>query len=368
MDTIIFGADGTLYLQNSPDSPMISMKSIFRFSEKTFPGRDLAIDYKFWAKHLTKDVIFEFGLTMKTFMQCLMPWKDFFSHQTQVNLIEYWEEMSKPVDPESNCYQVVDYIMLYENVSFYPARSEDLFKSKRFSPVPPELEYEVSTGFFLSGFKIDAEMPQDLSHIPMQYIADIPVILQHERSVQFGDWLKREDSKVKETIEFPVNAYGVRKTIDNEHFLLGYSDSISLEVMLRSFFRYIFRDINKRDNGTRIRLEIQEKEKGADIISFPSQNKVKANDKKTVKETVEEVDNVIEVPFKQMAREKKFFDTLESTLVQRLMEERVLEEALIAYEKKHNPNARITGASIIIGVPPEPRVSNIGIEDFPEEE
>lgn len=372
MNSIIFGANGTLYFQNEPEAPLISANSVFRFAQKNTPGKDLGLDFSFWANHLTKDVYFEEGLTVKTFMECLLPWVNFFSHFTQVDLKGYYNEMKEVIDVENPHYKSIDYIMLYENISFHPARMEDMFttrfgKSSSFQGNP---SYEVSTGFFLSGFKMESELPIDLSYVPMQYIADVPVILQHSRTIQYGDWLKKAESKINETLNMNENIYGIKHTIDGTPFIEGYEDSVSLEVMLRSFFRYIFRDIQKRDNGKRIKVKLQKIEEGNkdNVLSFPniSKNNVKPDTHKYTRD-IEEKENVIHVPFKQISKQNSFFEAIESALVQRLIEDRTIEDALVSYEKKQNPNERTEHGEVSIAIPPENRKSNIGLvndEDF----
>lgn len=370
MNSIIFGADGTLYFQNDPEAPLISANNVFRFSQKSFPGKDLGLDFSFWANYLTKDVYFEEGLTVKKFMECLLPWVDFFSHFTQVDLKGYYNEMKEPIDVENTHYISIDYIMLYENISFHPARMEDIVMKKwgKTQPVQINPSYEVSTGFSLSGFKMESELPIDLSYVPMQYIADTPVILQHSRTVQYGDWLKKEQSRITKTLTMDENIYGIKHTADGTPFIEGYEDAVSLEVMLRSFFRYIFRDIQKRDNGKRIKVELKKVEEGNtdNVLSFPRSG-IKNKNNDVSQESIEDAHNVIQVPFKQISKEKQFFEAIESSLVQRILDDRVLEEALVSYERKQNPNERTEHGEVSIAVPPENRKSNIGLvndEDF----
>lgn len=365
MGYLTFGADGTMYLQKYQDAPLISAKNVYRFTQNNFPGKEIGLDFIFWSKHLTYNVIFEEGLTIKKFFECLMPWNNFFSLQTQVHLNDYWDEMKKPVDEMNENYNCIDYVMLYRNISFHPNRQEDFnrrtMQSQRGKISKNPLEYEFDTNYFLSGFKIGEEFPLDFSYLQMQYIADTKLVLQHNSTMQFGDWLKKDNSVVPNTLIMNEDMYGFRKTVDNTPFIEGQLSDISLEELLRSFFRYIFSTIHKRDHGKTIKIEMEQAEKGAEILKFPPKFKQSTETNNNIGKS--DMDNVIEVPFKKISREKHFFQQIESSLINRLIENREMEEMLIEYEIRMNPQHRLFNPTLLIGVPPEPRKSNIGIVD-----
>lgn len=359
MNSLNFCADGTLYFQNGPDAPLISAKTVFKFAKKDFPGKDLGLDFTFWAEHLTKDVYFEEGLTIKTFFECLMPWCDYFSHQAQVNLLEYYNEMKNPVKEDNPFYKHADYIMLYSNVSFNPARLEDMYADIEVHKDDAH-KYEISSHYFLSGFNHGEEMPVDISMVPMQYIANTPLFLMYNKTIQFGDYTKNADSIYKETLKFPKTAYGAKKTLNNTYFFETMTQGLSLEEMLRSFFRYIFRDISRRDKGHGIKIELHpQNEESAKILSFPNTNSEKETSKTLTQSDLP--DNVIAVPFKKISDEKKFSSIVGETLVARLIENRVMDEMLMEYEKRINPHHRLFMSDINIGIPPEPRKGYIGL-------
>lgn len=366
MNSLNFGADGTLYFQHGAEAPLISAKTVFKFSKKDHPGKDLGLDFSFWAEHLTKDVYFEDGLTVKKFFECLMPWCDYFSHQAQVNLREYYNEMHKPIDKKNPFFNHADYIMLYSNVSFTPARLEDCYADISLHREDC-FKYELSSGYFLSGFHMGKDMPIDISMVPMQYIADTPLFLMYSQTIQFGDYTKKKDSVFQETLKFPKKAYGVKYTTEKTPFFETITTAISLEEMLRSFFRYIFRDINKRDKGNGIKIELNPKnETSAEVLSFPGKAKEQPQSKEQTQEQTPNTDNVISLPFKKIAEEKKFSSIVSETLIASLFQNRLMDDMLIEYEKHNNPRHRLFSSDLDIGIPPEPRKGYIGL--VPEED
>lgn len=261
---IIFCADGVLRIYFG--SPLLSVKDVQEHEKLAYQkkhNKPLS-DYKFWTNWWHSEVLFEKGLTLGKFLQCLEPWAEFFADLTGKDVPAYIAESKKLIIKDSQ----------YEN-AYLALFSETEFSADRRYP-EDDLDDENDTAHenflkmlsngkkaFYDGnwtwwnkymitlyYKGESDH-YSVSSSPLNKFAHLPIYLDEHQYMYEFDTLSR--SVEKHRILINENVHGVQKAYSPHDttgtpicFLMGKKRHTTREV-IEGFFNFFAPDPQTRD-------------------------------------------------------------------------------------------------------------------------
>ena len=249
--SIYFCADGILRVKFAENKPMLPLK----FIQETSPFK--TNDFRFLTKWWDYNTFFEKGLTISSFLSCIEPWSDFWTDLTGKDVSKYITEVRLPHIVKSSQEIInkenylVDWIQLSHNIdaetaSEFQKSKEDnnLLNTDIDSWFNADKEmrltgkWNIYNSFSLSGFIIGKEEQYSVEYTPINEIANVPFILNHNLALSITEHQFRlYNGNEKESI-IKENAFGVTTLADNHH-LVGYTD-FKLREVVEGFFHWMF--------------------------------------------------------------------------------------------------------------------------------
>lgn len=249
--SIYFCADGILRAKFAENKPMLPLK----FIQETSPFK--TNDFRFLTKWWDYNTFFEKGLTISSFLNCLEPWADFWTDLTGKDVTKYISEVRMPhivkssnETTEKDNYDV-DWIQLSHNIdaeiaSEFQKSEEDndlletdinaWFNADKKMRLTGK--WNIYNSFSLSGFIIGKEEQYSVEYTPINKMANVPFILNHNLALSFSEHQLRLYSGDKTDSIIKENAFGVT-TLAHNHHLVGYTD-FKLREVVEGFFHWMF--------------------------------------------------------------------------------------------------------------------------------
>lgn len=315
---IIFCNDGVLRLKFG-NKPLLSLKSMQEVEKMD----DFSFIVNFW--HYS--CIFEDGLNIGSFLQCISPWSDFFSKLTGKNIKSFIDESKKPT-PTEKLDKLVDFITLsyvtdidnkleYERSNLNLKDISSWFSEKREFNLTNL--WNLNSGYRLTGYNKQQEDQYSLSASKMNEISHVPVFLEKRHFILFHEFMVREKMG-KSYRMFADNAKGIQHLKSGLHdYSITYIESEklhNLQEVVRGFFELLHNSTASRDyffDGLAMDMKKLEKEhhKAREIINKEDNNVIEvqfAQNKEAKGNTEQEYnidkkDNITQLPVKEKSRE-----------------------------------------------------------------
>ena len=249
--SIVFCNDGILRVKHLDNQPLIPLID--------FQNESKEEDYPFMVKFWEDDTIFENGLTIGNFLNCLQPWENFWSLYTHKNISEYIKESKKPaiVKPDRDKWYAM---ITYSNEISAETKSnksmddfKDLNEFFNDKTPPTILPFWNVEGYYkLTGYKIEEVEHYTLDHTPINEIAHMPIILNPYQVLNVNDYVfdlygNKEDFIINQ------KALGLRevkdKINDREYvfkYVLGHKTH-KLREVIDAFFWWFSKNPDSRD-------------------------------------------------------------------------------------------------------------------------
>lgn len=252
---MVFCADGVLRAQynNHPLIPMdfLQRNSIFHHN-----------DFSFWTKWWDKNIIFEEGLTIATFLCALEPWASFWSTLLSKDIKSYIKESKKPtlIDDIDNR---MSWISLGYNIELSPQVNYDtkninhnvlewLKQKTRFTG-----KWDISECYQLTGYIKDTNEHYFIHHLPFNTMANVPLVLLPNQMLYVLGSFKINESIGQEHSLFNSNALGLKKVQvgqyckSTQEYIEG-SKSHNLREIIEGFFSNFLASPAVRDQTNQI--------------------------------------------------------------------------------------------------------------------
>lgn len=243
-------------------------------------------DLSFWGRWWHYTVLFEKGLTISQFMQCLAPWAKFFGELTQTDISAYLTEVNNPprmAMQSDNNTEHINWINLSVMVNLKPeisyAPDSDLsahsfninewLNSKKQTKLTG-LWY-IDSVYQLTGYVNGKEEQYAVDYLPMNELANIPLVLDENQYVVVDDYYVKAILSADKQL-FNESAFSVCKLRDNLTYLVS-KKTHSLREVVEGFFENLMTSPIARDVFTD---KVKDSLKEIDSVKAES---TKSNDK-----------------------------------------------------------------------------------------
>jgi hypothetical protein len=263
---IIFCADGILRIYFG--SPLLAVKDVqdheaalYEKNKNEKTNKQGFSDYKFWSKWWHSEVVFEKGLTLGKFLQCLEPWGDFFADLTGKDVPGYINE-SKKLILKDNQYENA-YIALFAETEFSADKSypeDDLSDSENAHENFLNMLNHGKKSFYngnwtwWSKYMLTLYYQGESDHYsvstsPLNKFAHLPLYLDNNQYMYEFDALR--SSVDKQSVLINESVHGVQKAYSHRSdepicFLMGKKTHTTREV-IEGFFNFFATNPQTRD-------------------------------------------------------------------------------------------------------------------------
>lgn len=293
---IYFCADGILRASFSKEKPMIPLK----FLQENGSQKDN--DLRFWVKWWESYVVFEEGLTVGKFLQCLEPWSEFWQDITGKDVGAYAKEARTPLSVEDTS-EGLDWVSLSYNTEVCPnvdyhedseAKADESFEDWLNAPMKKRLTgmWDIHSSYKLSGFTKGENEQYCIDYSPMNRLANLPFVLSQKHVLHISQFkLKRYFKNTNDAI-FKDDAFGICSLHEGKtQYLVGEREHRMREVV-EGFFWWLPGNPTKRKNF--IDRVLSQKDEIVDILeNTPKKedNVVNIFKEDVSKQEIDEVEN-----------------------------------------------------------------------------
>lgn len=243
MTTIYFCTDGVLRLHSSSEKIMISMDFI--------QNHEKLEDLAFWGKWWHSSVLFEKGLSVFNFLQCLQPWCKFWSDYTQKDIQSYIHESKRPtlVQNKSLDWVSLDYRVEIKPELDYP---EDLLDEPQNNPVHLKPQWQIYGYYELAGYQYGNEKYFLIEHLPMNELSNLELILNPRQIGMIDEFYINRYGKASQHLlnHHGLGVHQVSHIDDNEaqfSYISGIKNHVFREVV-EGFFSQFNLNPSRRDD------------------------------------------------------------------------------------------------------------------------
>ena len=258
MEQLLFSSDGILrviFLNDKPKLPLYFVKEKSQISE-----------LRFMSNWLSKSVLFEDGLTIGTFLECLSPFSLFLDEYLGKNITDYITESKKLVS--INNMLDLDWISLYHNYTI--SELNKTIKNDKCTKIHLINKWKMYDNYSLSGYKKTEQKPYAVSHISLERIKDVPLFLEKESRVIINEKDIELIDKSKKLIN--ENSFAIIKQNIYENDSVSYlltEREHSLDLVIKGFFEQFEKTIEDRESANSIEIDflINEEQENIKLVS-----------------------------------------------------------------------------------------------------
>lgn len=360
---IYFCVDGILRAQFSPNKPMIPLK--FIQDNSGFENKDL----QFWSKWWESNVFFEEGLTISNFLFCLEPWANFWSDLTGKKVIEYIQEVRKPISIiKKNEEEIkLDWIGLFyyteidAETEYKKDENEDNLMEKdlnKFFNSPKNIrltgEWNIHSSYKLTGFVNGVEEQYSVDYTPMNELANIPFILSQKQWVYINDWQLPRILNSNKNL-FTSNAFGICQVGKESkmNFFTG-DKSHNMRDVVEGFFWWLYSTPAKRENFL---LDIKKSKESMDEMIEQENNEEQTNVVPLFKQEKEDTKKLVHEEKNEKKLKVKVVPGAFDSLISSHTRDKQFWEEMLELSYKHN-NVIIKIGETKLNKEPEKRFFN----------
>lgn len=230
-------------------------------------------NFQFWLKWWNESVVFEKGLTIGNFLNCLEPWTDFFSPLTNVDINSFIQESKNSLNGSDN---TIDWILLgniieiNEDVTHEDKKENiDLLQYlKEPKKIKIESEWLIEQSYHLTGYKLGDNTSSLIRYKNLGSLKNTPLVLNQSQIIKFSDLYNTQINGESFNNKSSLISYNHH---DQSHFLLGQQEQ-TFRSVVEGFFKNLFKNPQQRDTAI-AQLSIQEQ-----LVTQPKQS-LKSNKK-----------------------------------------------------------------------------------------
>ena len=245
MEQLIFSQDGVLRARLGDKKPALPLYFIQNESKVS--------SLRFLSYWFEKEVTFESGLTIGTFLSCLEPFKDFLDDWIGKDISGYIRESKKPIAVGKR--KDFDWVTLFFSYTISEQNKrksiQDINDLKNLFNAEKKLinKWKISDNYMLSAYKKNEEEHYSIEGLSMNEVQHIPLFLDKEARVIINQ--KDIESIDENKGLLNKNSFGLMKQTIYEDYIVEYLlvDKIhTLSSVIDGFFKLFPETINKRED------------------------------------------------------------------------------------------------------------------------
>lgn len=235
MDYLVFSSDGVLRVKINNEKPSLPLSFIKEQSKNS--------ELRFMSYWLNQKAIFEHGLTIGSFLNCLQPFQDYLDDYLLKEISAYIKESKKPIAVEKRID--FDWVTLFHHSTI--SGQNETVKEGSIKQTILSNRWKLYNSYMLCAYKKNLNEHFSIDQYPIQKIQHLPLFLdKHSRLI-----INQKEISNIDKNQYLINNQGFGLITQN---IDGYSidyllieKEYTLNDIIQGFFKFFNKTIENRE-------------------------------------------------------------------------------------------------------------------------